>query len=1685
MKLRRWLRRIALAVLVLLLLARAALPVLLPGLVSSALEPYGLSCEWDRLDLSLFGGDVELAHLDLVPSGRRPGPELHIEYLRAALSVPHLLVGAVVIRRLEVDGLDLLVERGADGALVLPPALQRTLDEAAEAAKLEPEPEPVVEPSPLLPLVLAVPLRIDAARLQQVQLSYTDKSISPPLVTRLDLEVRVSDLGAEERDTRLALSASARGILDRMRVEVTGRLDKGELTAGLDLRVGGLRLAPLSGLLAPLGIEPLGPALALDMVGRLTAHDGQTPDLSLVIDTLRATAGTERLVQVGLVSVSASLEAEDRLVLQDVEVAGLAAGLTREADGSLLLPGLRLRPVASVQEPPPPDDGPALALALAIDRLRLVKHSLSLLDFSTQPPSLFTVDGLDLTVQNFDLGPAAGTRTTQVELSFGAPGLLRRLELSASAELGPEGGPFRANLSLAELRPDALSPHLAALGMQHRLSDGELQLAVSGGWAPTADGGLGAHVALHDLSLSDDDRSLLGLERLGLEGVVFSASGDRLHVEAVQLQGLHASASLLSDGHLRLPGIEILPVAPAAASAAGVAPTRAAATPASAAPYLTVGRVQVTDNRLTWTGPGAPPLDFSDLDLALVGIDLPPGLLPALQSLELGLTVPGLVSRLAVTGGVSRNGEAVQAELTMAGEGLQSSGLSSLLASSGPVPELKDGKLKLALSARALMGPEGSLSAQLSVSDLSLEHDAEERLSWKRLSVDGFRSDASGTSVQQVGLSGLRVLAHRDSAGVLHLPGLRVPPAADGPAPASPSPALQAPAAALPNLSLGRLHLPDALVRWRDDAAKQPVDEQLGLSFELDAFALSAQPTPARFALDIVRAQGPWSTRIDGTLLPSPSSPRVNLTLTGEKLRFDFLRAYLPLGLEPSLVEGYLQAQASLALDPAPGGGHALQLSLSDMSLREGAEGPTVLGLASARIVAPRIDAEAQVFHLEALELTGVQGLVSRDAEGGVSLPGLRMLPVPSSGVVRTPAPATNTDYTRVPDLRVERVLVSVDSFVINEAGRDPLRLEGLRLATSDPVQLNERDEPMPFGVTLVAGLPPLLDRLELTARLSPFAVEPSLDVGLKLQGLRGPALAGLAPELSASLDASELQDGQLDLRLLATWMGRRRGPLHFDTAPGVPLDLTLRDLTLRDGAGGEVLVGLQSLRADVSRALGSDGRVVLRSLEIVKPVASVAKTARGLELAHLILLPPPAADPDAPPPAPVPEQHDFRSPAERTIERLLVSGVDVTYADRTTTPPMVMPLVGLDLEARDVSTLALTQSRKLAVDLLVRGGVVDEPWSSGLPVFEEIELEALVELFPRLTGRVRLRTAALDLTSVAGPAAQGGVTIHEGLLDSRVDLHFEPSGDLVVDTRSLFTDLDVDEPAGGPISSFLKLPSPLGTVLFVLRDEDGVIDVPLSFSVDSEGISVAEVSRIAVTTLGVLIGPAIANTPFRIVGGITGTVGSLIGFGGGEDELGEPVRVSFAPASTRPMANVAEQVAALAERLDDESDLRITLRHESGQADLDLLSVRANPAPEFAIDLATRMRLSKGRLELERSAESQRLQATLAAGLLDRAAGHTARLLSLDGEIGRLERALDALLDVLRPGSEGMAERRTRALSLAVARLRLDHLAGLLREHLDRDDWARVRVVAPRPGGDPSSVDGAVLATPSRIRGD
>ena len=129
---------------------------------------HNLRCTYEKMDLYLIDGDVGIWHLKIEPK-EGGAPLAQAEYCRGDISTLQLFRGQLHVQQLVADGVELNIERKADGSM---PLLQRLLAGAPPAAPKNPGPTKID---------LSAPLRIDAMRLIGMRAHIHDAAVSPPL----------------------------------------------------------------------------------------------------------------------------------------------------------------------------------------------------------------------------------------------------------------------------------------------------------------------------------------------------------------------------------------------------------------------------------------------------------------------------------------------------------------------------------------------------------------------------------------------------------------------------------------------------------------------------------------------------------------------------------------------------------------------------------------------------------------------------------------------------------------------------------------------------------------------------------------------------------------------------------------------------------------------------------------------------------------------------------------------------------------------------------------------------------------------------------------------------------------------------------------------------------------------------------------------------------------------------------------------------------------------------------------------------------------------------------------------------------------------------------------------------------------------------------------------------------------
>ena len=685
----------------------------------------------------------------------------------------------------------------------------------------------------------------------------------------------------------------------------------------------------------------------------------------------------------------------------------------------------------------------------------------------------------------------------------------------------------------------------------------------------------------------------------------------------------------------------------------------------------------------------------------------------------------------------------------------------------------------------------------------------------------------------------------------------------------------------------------------------------------------------------------------------------------------------------------------------------------------------------------------------------------------------------------------------RFPELRIGGVDLGMTRFEFVDrlrATSAPLVLEAFSLRTEGETRLlgEDPEEQDPVRLRLTGRVNPVIASIDVSTQIDPFAAQPRLQVEWALGGIRGEGLTELVPELVEWIDGSELTDGRFGGKLEATLAARRRHALDFDLGDGFGAHVLVSDVAFRSAAGGPSLAGFDRFETEVQRVVPKSGDVHVKQIECVKPRLTAVRRADGIHALGLRLkvagAPPadgatdgeapvdedsdvePVAEDEAPEVVGAPEERpdpsSAKAPAAATseirLDRLLVSGIDVTISDEVAQPPAIVPLRDLDFEVKGLTTRALEEERFVRFHATLGAGnfEVQPEESTELEerkLFEEVVASGRVGLFPEFRGWVKAGVGALDLANFRGVASDVGAELYEGIFDSRLDLRFAGDGTVAASSRFAFTDLRLSEPADGPISKFLGLPAPLDAVLFVLRDEDGSIEVPLSFTAGEEGIGMGQITKAGVVALSSVIASALASSPLRMAGAL----GNLVG--GDEEPVEETRVVAFGVGGVLAGGPALVELEPLLERLLDDDTVVLRLRHALGSGDVAAVARRANPTPEDCLILCSKLRERREQLLTERQAALARARAAYAVTAGADARAMTRKLRRLDAELGNVEAALDRVLDLLRPGAERQAVRRTRDACIALGTARLAALRATLIERVGADAASRIEVQRPR----------------------
>ena len=941
-------------------------------------------------------------------------------------------------------------------------------------------------------------------------------------------------------------------------------------------------------------------------------------------------------------------------------------------------------------------------------------------------------------------------------------------------------------------------------------------------------------------------------------------------------------------------------------------------------------------------------------------------------------------------------------------------------------------------------------------------------------------------------------------------------------------------------VTVERFLLEEAAITWWDRAVAPPVKTRTTSSAELRGLVLGRAADPAWFTASLASEGVLEKLTAVGAISLAPEAKTLLMNVEGNGFRAGPLASYFPPSVRMFLADGRVRGKFSTRLERHPEGGQRGGFTITEAMFQDGANGPALLAVGSAKLDIARADVAGRRIDIEEISAGGVELAVRREpAGGGISVLGItaggkaaapapeaapEVKPAPEPGGApdaqpRAPTAIPSRLHAKPPLVTLGKLDLALDKLTVTDAGNPgaaPITLEA-RLASKKRIELlgDEPEARPPIELDLTGKLTPLVASFGAASRISPYAAEPSLEVDFQASGIRGEGLLEAFPALAEKIDGRELADGRVRGRIETTFQVKRRYPADIGFAAPFGMRFNVKGAEFRGGQEGPVLLGLQDLAMEAPRIDPKTGGVHVKSLELTKPAALVRRTKEGVHAAgFLVRMPQAAAEPEAgaepaekPEPAPPPEPQPEPKPAspqpaptqpdtqraEVRIDRIIVSGVDVLIEDTSAEPAFRMPLTDLDVEVHGITNRALTEPRPIRFSALLRSGKVELPkalkkgailgaasdalaLASGAEVekaggmeerslFEEATTSGKLTLFPKPTGWVKAGLSSFELAALKGIAESKGMTLTGGLFDAGANVRFASDGSLDADTSLTFTDLDVTEPSDGPIFRYLSLPAPLGTVIFVLRDEDGALEIPVSFGVGAEGLSKAEVVRAALASMGTVIANAVAHAPLRMMG----AVGSLVA-GEEEEKPEEPVIVRFSGGDPSASGGEIARLEPLLERLRDGEELNLTLTHALGGADVARAGLRSSPSVTEIMDLARQIQFRRDELVRERETRAAEAKALYGLGMGREAAAAAERAAKLDRESGLLELSLDRLRDLIKPGAERQGVRRMREATLAIGRARLAGVRWALIDSGIPGIEERIRILPARfeePQGD------------------
>jgi hypothetical protein len=1722
---KRWRRRILIAIGVVALFAmaaRGALNLLLPSVLRKVAAGYDLTCDYERVEVSLLSGDAALWHLNFRPkSGGEP--VLDFDYVRGNISLLSLLRGKLDVWRMEADGVNVLLERTTDRRV---PLLERLLAGSA------PPPVPVATSPADRAIDLTPPLKIDAFRLSHLKARLIDRSVTPAYDGTITMDVRVSDVQSLARPITFAVDLWSDPALDLLRIEGQGRAVRGTVDADVKMLMRGLKPAELAAYLEPLGLRPAGGELSAEGAGKLHLQPATAPSGAL--------SGSLALRNGAIWNDATEVSACDK-----IDISADAINLNGATIGAIVIDGVRVNAsmskqralgFAGIELAPHPTTLPAARPAapaasqdfsatlakypVTIKQLAVKNVRATLDDASIGAPNEFRFELKDFIATDIVTDPTRHDALIDINGTMRAPGLADAMDVKAQIAPFADRRTLRLTFNASGIEPSALEPYLDTAGIKSELRDGSFAAELTGELITQPDGRLAADAQVTKLRFANGLSSLLEMSDVQLRGAGFDPASGMIRADSIDIAGPSMSARRDASGQISLLGLRTTPALVRKLQATAPPATAPTTRPqAIVLPRLQIGRFTWKDFKLQIQDEMVSPpaaITIADAGVELKNLLIDSTAAPektAPGSLRMWLSAPGLIQKAAVQGTLTPLPAGLSADLQFATSGITAATIRPYLLPLGIDPQLNDGQVSGNLKFQLAQEGNG-IGGALTLSEFGYLDGPEELAKVDLLQVSDLSLHPEGLSIGSVQIDRPLAMISRDPQGMLIAGGVKLIPATR-PTVAAAAPSTQATTApAEPFLmTLDQVRLNDAQVQWSDQFIPGGAALAANVSAQLDGLTIGGDGAAAPFQARLTIPGAVGQIDLFGAVMTSPNTQGIEAHATGRGIRAGPLAAYLPPGVKLTLRDGRFDANVGASISPHPQGGIAATIFAQDVTLADNAApaDPPLLSLGRFSVKASRVDPRNAIA-IDEVVLNALETDVHLEKGGAARLLGVALAAAAPSAApaTRPTAPttiptgdassadvATLVAASRQPpplftldklDLNVKRLSLHNDAM----PGAAPLTLSGIVVKNAGRIEVGGEDAANrpPVVVQVSGAIDPIVGRFNVAIKSVPLAPESSLSIDIAASGIRGDGLTKLAPPLKGMIDGAGMTDGQFKTHLEMTGKFARRGPAEFDLSKPFDLEATLSGTEFRSAPDSPVLAGLESLHAEAVHVDPQSGGVRIKSLELTKPIGNAWRDREGVHaLGWTFKIPNPATQPATTQPVLVeaspPPAANVSPPAEMRIDKLLISGLDLRIEDRAVEPPMVVPLNGLDVEVRNLSNLALYQDRPIRFSALVTSGKA--PLASvkkgatqhdfdERELFSQITASGSLSLYPQYRGYAKVAVSGFEMVSLRGLARESQVTMGKGIFDGTFDFRFPGNGNIDTRSRLVVTDLQLSEPPGGPLQKIFKLSAPLDVAIKALQDPDDSITVPIAVQVKNGQIS--GILPAAAGAFGAVVATAIASAPIKLAAPVT----DLLPFAKkGEPPLA-PVELPFAPGAAGLSDAERHSLDQLIALLQKDKNVTLQLRHELGGGDVSRAEARANPDLQECQYLAYQLHARKLALLTERAQLAGQVRGVIASGLPGSASqAAIAQLRAVDRELAETEDALDKVYELMRPGAQRQASRRTRAASIELAQDRLDlvkaYLSAGIPNITDRINAANATFTQPDSADQPGKIIITIIA--------